>query len=61
MAFPSMPLPNNCHERTQAVRSTVDIRLIHCVNKEAALFPSIHQNAGKQQQTGRELDRFQVI
>lgn len=61
MVFPSMPLPNNCHERTHAVRSAVDMQLIHCVNEEAALFSSIHQNTGKQQQIGRELDHFQVI
>lgn len=41
--FPSMPLPNNCHEQTHAVRSAVDIHLIHCVNEEAALFSNIHQ------------------
>lgn len=52
MVFPSMPLPNNCHERTHAVRSAVDIRLIHCVNEETALFSSIYQNAGMQQQIG---------
>lgn len=43
--FPSMPLPNNCHEQTHAIRSAVDIHLIHCVNEDAALFSSIHQNA----------------
>lgn len=41
--FPSMPLPNNCHEQTHAVRSAVDIHLIHCVNEGAALFSNIHQ------------------
>lgn len=60
-AFPSVPLPNNCHERTHAVGSAVDIHLIHCVNEGAALFSNIHQKYWEAASNREELDPLEVI